>query len=203
MAYGEVYLGASEVTGTVYNLDDRDVHAIVTGKSWYELVGKIGTICTNLDVQKMQDNIEIVVYANKPAMENDSRAAAFLKDYNGYGDIRDVAHVCDEVYDRYLALDTHQCKNLEEYNQKVDDAPMKPLVFVMACASGVLTIPSYKRLLVDILKKGRVLGVHVLFAVMLAGEDEIPEDISNVCSLRIDVDEDTGKRIIKSMFDAD
>lgn len=203
MAYGEVYLGVSEVAGAVYNLDDRDVHAIVTGKSWMELAGKMGTICTNLDAQKMQDSIEVIVYANKPAMENDSRAAKFLKDYNGYGDIRDVAHVCDEVYDRYMILDTHQRKNIEEYNQKVDDAPMKPLVFVMACASNVLTIPSYKRLLVDILKKGRVLGVHVLLAVMLVGEDNIPEDISNVCSLRIDVNEDDGKRIIKLMFDED
>lgn len=203
MAYGEVYLGVSEVTGTMYYFDDRDVHAIVTGKSWCELVGKMGAICTNLDVQKTQDSIEVIVYANKPAMGNDSGVAKFLKDYNGYGDIRDVAHVCDDVYDRYLALDTHQCKNLEEYNQKVDEAPMKPLVFVMACASNVLTIPSYKRLLVDILKKGRVLGVHVLLAVMLVGEDTIPEDISNVCSLRIDVNEDDGKCIIKSTLDAE
>lgn len=36
MAYGEVYLGTSEITGTVYNFDDRNVHAIVTGKSWME-----------------------------------------------------------------------------------------------------------------------------------------------------------------------
>lgn len=201
MAYGEVYLGTSEDTGTVYNFDDRNVHAIVAGKSWIELLGKMGNICTNLDIQEMQDNIEIVVYANAPATKYDNRAAKFLTDYNGYGDIRDVAHVCDEVNDRYLTLDTFQCKNLEEYNQKVDDAPMKPLVFVMACASNVLTIPSYKQLLVDILKKGRVLGVHVLLAVMQVGEDVIPEDISNVCSLRIDVNVDDGKCIIKSMFD--
>lgn len=166
-----------EVVAGRYRFDNRNVHVIVTGKSWLELVVKIGDMCTDLSAQKANGDIELVVHANRHVTGYNNEASKFLKEYNCFGDVRDIAYAYDEVSGRFLELDTVHCKDVGEYNQVSMDTPIKPFVFVMVCAANVLDIPSYNQLLLNILQKGRIADVHVLLAVMTCAS-KVPASIS-------------------------
>lgn len=70
------------------------------------------------------------------------------------------------ISERYEQLKRTGHKNWEHYNMACEDAEIKPVLFILECASVYINTPEgaeiFKEMITPIVKLGRAVGVHII-----------------------------------------
>lgn len=195
-AKGKLLLGMGKTNSGEIVIEDivNMPHGLIAGSS-----GSGKSVCINIIIASLlyrysPDDLKLVLIDLKYVEMANYAGLPHMLFKDPLSDVTEVINglnwLSAESDRRYLAFRDLRCRDLNEYNAKVDpDKRLPRIVIIIDEASELMTHPTAKKVLEGILSKlarvARAAGIHMLFATQTPSKEVITSEIQNNMTTKI------------------